>query len=106
VSKNDKAPCFALKSMVCGERGTTPITDWWKVKEIKAIAHVEGITELRWLNYIVKQFAKAKLEVLLMKTVETFFIIPQVASIAHCTNVDTRASEAQLSTADNRDANL
>jgi hypothetical protein len=47
VSKNDKAPCFALKSMVCGERGTTPITDWWKVKEIKAIVHVEGITELR-----------------------------------------------------------
>jgi hypothetical protein len=40
-----------------------------------------------------------------MKTVETFFIIPQVASIAHCSNVDTRASEAQLSTADNRDAN-
>jgi hypothetical protein len=48
VLKNDKTPCFALKrSMVFGERGTTPITVRWKVKEIKAIAQVEGVTELR-----------------------------------------------------------
>jgi hypothetical protein len=56
------------------------------------------------LNYS-QTIVKTRLEELLVKPVNIFFIIPEVGSIAHCWDVNTGASEAQESSTDKRAPN-